>query len=343
MRITAKELAVLLNGTVEGDENVWVSGPSKIEEGKINTLSFLGNSKYEHYAYITESSILLVDRNFTPSQTIKPTLLRVDNVYASVAMLLEQFKTEVNNVNGQSELAMIHAETEIDDSVNIGAFTIVSKNVKIGAGTTIHDQVYLGEDVIIGKQVHIYPGVKIMYQCVIQDYVTIHSNSVIGGDGFGFAPNADGTYSKVAQIGNVIIEEHVEIGANSTIDRGTMGSTMIRKGAKIDNLVMIAHNVEIGENTVIAAQSGIAGSTKIGKNCMIGGQVGFAGHLTIADGTKIQAQSGIAKSIKEPGTALFGSPAIPYGDFQRSHIVFKQLPEMLRRLNELEKRVSDGE
>lgn len=340
MKISAKDLATLLNGTVEGDSEVRVDRPSKIEEGGQGTITFLANPKYEKFAYSTDASILLVDRNFQPTKPVQPTLVRVDNVYECIALLLNKF--------GESQTVVkpsIHAnsflseKSKLSEGVSVGAFSVVSDDSEIGEGTIIGSQVFVGENVKIGKNCKLYPGVKVYRDSVIGDNCTLHANVVIGADGFGFAPQADGSYQKVAQIGNVVLGDWVDVGANSSIDCATMGSTRIGKGVKIDNLVQIAHNVEVGENTVIASQAGIAGSTKIGKNCQIGGQVGFAGHLKIADGSKFQAQSGIAASIEEENGAYFGSPAINYRDYIKSYSVFKKLPELYRLINRMAKKL----
>jgi UDP-3-O-[3-hydroxymyristoyl] glucosamine N-acyltransferase len=338
MQITAQQLAHILGGTVEGDAAVAVSRPAKIEEGENGTISFLANAKYEHYAYTTQSSILLVSNTFAPTQPIAATLIRVEDVYASVAVLLEKFGQKIDNQGIISSSAMVSTTATIGNQVSIGAMTIIEDGAMIGEKTVIFPQVYVGKNVKIGSHTVIFPGVKIYNDCVIGDHCIIHANAIIGSDGFGFAPLEDGTFKKVAQIGNVVIENNVEIGANTTIDRGTMGSTLIKNGVKLDNLIQIAHNVEIGENTVIAAQTGIAGSTKIGKNCMIGGQVGIVGHIKIADKVRIQAQSGIASSIEEVGSAWYGSPAIPYSQYLRAYAVFKQLPDVLKRLMQVEKK-----
>lgn len=337
MQVTAQQLAQLLNGIVEGNPDTTVNRPAKIEEGTSGTISFLANPKYEHYAYTTASSVLLVGNDFVPSQPIAATLIRVEEVYSAVAILLEKFGQKTDNQGVISQKASVHTTVKTGENVAIGDMSVIEEDVFIGENTVVYPQVFIGKNVSIGKNTVLYPGVRIYQDCVIGDNCILHANAVIGSDGFGFAPQSDGTFKKVAQIGNVMIEDNVEIGANTTIDRGTMGSTMIRKGAKIDNLIQIAHNVDIGENTVIAAQTGIAGSTKIGANCMIGGQVGIVGHLQIADKTRIQAQSGVAASIKEPNTAWYGSPAIPYSNYLRSFAVFKQLPDVLKRLANLEK------
>ncbi len=337
MQLSAREIAQLVNGTVEGDSTVLVNRPSKIEEGGAGSITFLATDKYEDFAYTTTASILLVNQSFQPKMPIAATLIRVADVYTSLTFLLEQFGNHVPTQTGIAKTADVHSSVQLGEQVSIGRLTIVEENVSIGEGSCICDQVYIDKNVSIGKNVTLHPGVRILRDSKIGNNCTIHANAVIGSDGFGFAPQENGTYKKIPQTGNVIIEDNVEIGANTTIDRASIGSTLIRAGVKLDNLIHVAHNVEIGENTVIAAQTGIAGSTKIGKNCRIGGQVGFAGHLTIADGTQIQAQSGIASHVKEENTALFGSPAFAYGDYIKSHVIFKKLPELYKRLLNLER------
>ncbi len=339
MQVTAKILATLLNGTVEGNPDVLIYKPSKIEEGEVGTISFLGNPKYESYAYTTNSSVLLVSNTFTPTQHIAATLIRVEDVYASVAILLDRFGAVEKKQAIVSDRASIHSKADIAKGVSIGDFVVIEQGATVGEDSVIYPQVYIGEQVKIGANVTLYPGVRIYKDCEVGDNCIIHANTVIGSDGFGFAPLEDGSYKKVAQIGNVVIEKNVEIGANTAIDRATMGSTIIREGVKLDNLIQIAHNVEIGKNTVIAAQTGVAGSTKLGEQCMIGGQCGFVGHLTVADGTKTQAQTGVASSIKEPNKAWFGYPAIPYNDYLRAFTIFKKLPDLAKRVFEIERKL----
>lgn len=337
MKISAFELSQLLNGTIEGDPSVSVTQPGKIESGKAGEICFLGNPKYEEYAYTTEASILLVNQDFQPKQTVKATLIRVENVYTSLAFLLEKF-SHLNQATPiiVSEKASIHPSVSLGKNVTVGDFAVIEEGATIGDNCLIFSQVYIGKKVSIKENSLIYAGVKIYHDCQIGANCIVQANAVIGSDGFGFAPQADGSYKKIHHVGNVVVEDHVEIGSNTTIDRASIGSTFIRKGVKLDNLIQIAHNVEIGENTVIAAQTGIAGSVKIGKNCRIGGQVGIAGHLTIGDGVQIQAQSGIASNI-EADSKLFGSPAMNYGDFIRSFTIFKKLPDLAKKLNQLEK------
>ncbi len=340
MQITAKTIATLVNGIIEGNESVVITHPAKIEEAGVQSITFLGNAKYEPYIYTTNASVVLVSKTFVPQQPIETTLIRVDDVYASLAVLMNNFNQiqheQNHTISANSE---IHATAAIGEGTHVGAYTVIEKNVNIGNGCRIGSNVYIGKDCKIGKNVILFSGVRIYYDCEIGDNCILHANAVIGSDGFGFAPQPDGTYKKIYQLGNVLIGNDVEIGANSTLDRASMGSTIIHDGVKIDNLVHVAHNVEIGKNTVIAAQTGVAGSTKIGENCMIGGQVGFAGHIKIADGTKIQAQSGIARSIETPNTAVFGSPAIPYTDFIKSYSVFQKLPDLYRKLTQLERKI----
>jgi UDP-3-O-[3-hydroxymyristoyl] glucosamine N-acyltransferase len=341
MKMSAKDLAAFLNAKIEGDPDVEVSHPSKIEEALPGSVSFLGNPKYEPFAYTTQASVLVVAEDFKPQQEIKATMLRVPNVYQSLGTLLSHFERN-GKPTGISTMASIDSTAVINENVAIAAFTSIEKNVKIGSNSVIYNQVFIGHDVIIGNGVTLYPGVKIYAGCNIGDHVTIHANTVIGSDGFGFVME-EGRFKKIPQLGNVVIESNVEIGSNCTVDRATMGSTIIRQGCKLDNLIQIAHNVEIGENTVIASQVGIAGSAKVGARCMIGGQVGISGHIHIPDGTQIQAQSGIMSSKDEPNQKLFGSPAIGYTDFLRSYALFKNLPELENRIRSIEKALRESE
>lgn len=339
MEFSAAEIAALLNGTVEGEPSVKVSSLSKIEEGKAGSLSFLANPLYEQHIYSTNSAVVIVKKDFTPSRPLKSncTLIRVEDPYACFAKLLETYNRIKNNKEGIESPSFIGTDTKYGSKVYIGAFVYIGKNVIIGNNVKLFPGVFIGDNVTIGDNTILFSGVKVYTDCIIGTNCTFHSGVVIGGDGFGFAPNSENNYQKVAQIGNVIIEDHVEIGANTTVDRATLGSTIIRKGVKLDNLIQIAHNVEIGENTVIAAQTGIAGSTKIGKNCMIGGQVGIIGHLTIADNVKIAAQSGIGSNIAQPGSVVQGSPAFSVGDYKRSYVLFRSLPDISNKLAEIEK------
>ncbi|NJN33899.1 MAG: UDP-3-O-(3-hydroxymyristoyl)glucosamine N-acyltransferase [Saprospiraceae bacterium] len=338
MTISAQTLAQMLNGVVEGNPSVSVSRPGKIESGRAGEICFLSNEKYEQFAYSTEASILLVSHDFRPKQALKPTLIRVSNVYESLAFLLEKFSTLNTSVSESiiSERASIDPSVFLGENIAIGDFAVIEKGVSIGQNTRIASQVFIGKNTQIGENCMIHIGVKIYDNAVIGSNCMLHAGVVIGSDGFGFAPQANGSYKKIHHVGNVVIENNVEIGANTTIDRASIGSTIIRQGVKLDNLIQIAHNVEIGENTVVAAQTGISGSTKIGKNCRIGGQVGIVGHITIGDGVQIQAQSGIAASL-ESGAKVYGSPAIGYGNYLRSYAIFKILPDLAKRVLALEK------
>jgi UDP-3-O-[3-hydroxymyristoyl] glucosamine N-acyltransferase len=344
MKVTAAQLAQLLEGSLEGDPAAIIHRPARIEEAREGDFAFLDNVKYEPYAYTTKATVLLVHRSFQPTQPLKPTLIRVDDVRSSLAFLLQKFETE-NNTNGAdvSEQASLHKTAKVGIGTSIGAFTVIEEGAVIGNNCVIYPQVFIGRNARIGDGCRLFPGVRVHFDCVIGDNCTLHANAVIGADGFGFAPQEDGTWKKVPQVGNVVIENDVEVGACTCIDRAAIGSTLIHQGAKLDNLIHIAHNAEIGQNTALAAQVGVAGSTRIGDNCQIGGQVGFAGHLSIADGTRIQAQSGLGSSVEKPNTALFGSPAIGYKDFIRSHVVFKQLPALQKKVLELEKKLKEIE
>lgn len=340
MEFTAQQIAELLQGTVEGNPSEKVSRLSKIEEGTSGSLSFLANPAYTSYIYATDASIVIVNSDFVPEKAIKSTLVRVENAAQSFAKLLEVYNTIKRNKVGIEANSFIDASSTHGSDVYLGAFAYVGKEVKIGNRVKIYPNVYVGDNCVIGDDTTLFPGVKVYSDCIIGKNVTLHSGVVVGGDGFGFQPN-NGSLQKVAQIGNVIIEDMVEVGSNTTIDRATLGSTIIRKGVKLDNLIQIAHNVEIGENTVIAAQTGVAGSTKIGKNCMIGGQVGIVGHIQIADGVKIAAQSGIGASINNPGEILQGSPAFNIGEFKRTYVLFRKLPELEKKIIELQRSLAE--
>lgn len=340
MEFSALELSEFLQGILEGNPDVKVRKPAKIEEGEEGDVCFLSNPKYVKYAYTTKASVLIISESLVFDQPVNPSLIRVKDVYTSFSKILDQYKTMNSTLsNGVEKLSHISASATVGVNVHVGAFSFVGENSSIGINSQIMANVYIGNNVHIGENAIICPGVCILDDCKIGNNCLINGGAVIGSEGFGFAPQEDGTYKKVPQTGNVVIEDNVEIGANTTIDRATLGSTIIRKGAKLDNLIQIAHNVDIGENTVIAAQSGISGSTKIGRNCIVGGQVGIVGHLVIADGTRINAQSGIAKSIKQSGQAFTGSPAFEYNLAMRSQVVFKKLPELMHRISELEQRL----
>jgi UDP-3-O-[3-hydroxymyristoyl] glucosamine N-acyltransferase len=337
MQFTAAQISILLNGKIEGNADATVSSFGKIEEAEEGQLTFLANPKYEEYLYTTQASIAIVNESYELRQEVKPTLIRVADAYTAFAQLLSRYQEmATQQMKGIQQPSYISSTARLGADVFIGAFSYIGENVKIGANTKIFPNCFIGDNVIIGEDCLIHPGVKIYHDCVLNNRVTIHAGTVIGSDGFGFAPQADGSFKKVPQIGNVIIEDNVEIGANTTIDRATMGSTCIKAGAKLDNLIQIAHNVEVGESTVIAAQAGVSGSTKIGKNVMIGGQAGLVGHIQIADGSKINAQSGVSKSMKEPYTAVTGSPAGDYTSALRSQAVFRNLPQLEKRVHELE-------
>ncbi|MHB1921477.1 MAG: UDP-3-O-(3-hydroxymyristoyl)glucosamine N-acyltransferase [Chitinophagaceae bacterium] len=339
MQFNAFQIATWLNGKLEGSPDVKVSSLGKIEEAGAGMVSFIANPKYEEFLYTTQASIIIVNENLAVEKPINPTLIRVKDAYSSFAFLLEKYNQLLSTPpekQGIQQPTYIAPTAVIGENVYVGAFSYIGDQVHIGNNVQIHPGTYLGDQVEIRDDVIIYPGVKIYHNCVIGNRVIIHAGVIIGSDGFGFAPQKDGTYKKVPQIGNVILEDDVEVGANTTIDRATLGSTIIHKGVKLDNLIQIAHNVEIGENTVIAAQSGVSGSTKLGKNCMVGGQVGIVGHIQIADGTKISAQSGVSKSIKTENTTVTGSPAADYINTLKSQAVFRNLPELDKRITELE-------
>ncbi len=341
MEFTAKHISELLNGTIEGDEYVKVNELSKIEEGKAGSISFLSSPKYAAHIYNTLASLVIVNRDFVPEHPISTTLIRVENAYESFAQLLEIFNQIKLDKKGIESPSFISPTAKLGDNCYVGAFTYIGQNAQVGNNVKIYPQVYIGDNVVIGDDTTLYAGVRVYSDCRIGSFCTMHTGTVIGADGFGFTPNSENQYIKVAQIGNVIIEDHVEIGANTSVDRATLGSTIIRKGVKLDNLIQIGHNVEIGENTVIAAQTGIAGSTKIGKDCMIGGQVGIVGHITIADKVKIAAQSGIGSSITTEGEIVQGSPAFNIGDYKRTYVVFRKLPQLEKRIKELEQLIAE--
>lgn len=340
MQFTAAQIAVLINGTIEGNPDAAVDSFGKIEEAAGNQLSFLANPKYEDYLYTTGASIVIINDAYELRQPLKATLIRVPNAYSAFAQLLSHYqKLRNSSLKGIQQPSHVSHSATVGEDVFIGAFSYLAENVQVGRGTRIYPNCYLGEGVKVGDNCVIHPGVRIYYGCVLGNHVVIHAGTVIGSDGFGFAPQPDGSYKKVPQIGNVVIEDNVEIGANATIDRATMGSTYIKSGAKLDNLIQIAHNVEIGHSTVIAAQAGVSGSTKIGNGVMIGGQAGLVGHIQIADGARINAQSGVSKSLKAPNAAVTGSPAYDYTSALRSQALTRNLPEMEKRLKELEEQV----
>jgi UDP-3-O-[3-hydroxymyristoyl] glucosamine N-acyltransferase len=337
MEFTAATIAGFLKGEIEGNPDIKVNTIAKIEEGQTGALSFLANPKYEHYIYDTKSSVVLVNKTFVPSAKIDATLIRVENSYEAFASLLRLVDQSRPRKKGIHPGAVIESTARIGSEVYIGPFSYIGENCVIGDGCSVYPHVYVGDNTILGNNCTLNPGVKIYHDCLLGDGCIIHAGTVIGSDGFGFAPQSDNEYMKIPQLGNVILEDNVEIGANVTIDRATMGSTIIRKGVKLDNLIQIGHNVEIGENSVMAAQTGISGSTKVGKNCMFGGQVGLAGHIKIANGTKIGAQGGILGNVKEENTIIIGSPAIEIRQFMKCSVIFKKLPEMKTKIDSLEK------
>jgi len=336
MKFTASEIAALINGKVDGDPATEVFKLSKIEQGETGSVSFLGNPKYTQYVYTTKASVVIVNEDFMPEHTIPCTLIRVENAYNAFSQMLDAYNQIRQNKTGISKHAYIAENASVGSNCYIAEFVSIGENVVVGNNAKIYPNSTIGDNVIIGEGSIVYSGVKIYSDCMIGSNCTIHAGVVIGADGFGFTPQSDNHYQKVAQIGNVIIEDNVEIGANTTIDRATLGSTIIRKGAKIDNLIQIAHNVEIGENTVIAAQTGLAGSAKVGKNCMIGGQVGIIGHLEIGDNVKIAAQSGISTTV--PANAIMmGSPAFDISLYRKAYVYFRNLPKLANRVSDLEK------
>jgi UDP-3-O-[3-hydroxymyristoyl] glucosamine N-acyltransferase len=340
MQFTAAQIAMLISGTVEGDANSAVSSFAKIEEAQNGQLAFLANPKYEDYLYTTKASVIIINEAQQLKQAVGGTLIRVPDAYTAFATLLSKYQEMITQqMAGIQEPSYISKTATLGQNVFIGAFSYIGEKVTLGNNVKIFPQAFIGDNVKIGDNTIIYPGAKIYHDCVIGKNVTVHAGTVVGSDGFGFAPQADGSFKKVPQIGNVIVEDFVEIGSNATIDRATMGSTVIKSGAKLDNLIQIAHNVEVGNNTVIAAQAGVSGSTKLGNNVMIGGQAGIVGHLTIADGARINAQSGVSKSIKTPNTAVTGSPAFDYTSTLRSQAISRNLPDMEKRIKELEKLV----
>lgn len=336
MKFTAEQIAGILEGEVVGDPNTSVSRLSKIEEGTEGSLTFLSNPKYLNYIYSTQASITIVNETFEPESPITTTLIKVKDAYASFTKLLEFYNEVKRNKSGIEQLSVISENVKYGDNLYLGSFSYIGQNVVIGTNVKIYPNSFIGDNVVIGNNVTIFAGVNIYSETIIGNDCVIHSGVVIGSDGFGFAPRPDGTFDKIPQIGNVILEDGVDVGANTTIDRATLGSTIIRKGVKLDNQIQIAHNVEIGENTVIAAQTGIAGSSKVGKNSMLGGQVGIVGHLAIGDNVRIQAQSGVTRNVKDD-EVIQGTPAFTYNDFNKSYVYFKKLPQLVAEIEELKK------
>ena len=339
MQFTAEMIAGMLNGEIVGDKNATVSTVSSIDGGKAGSLAYLTNPKYEQYIYTTEASIVLVDKTFEPKEELKTTLIKVENVGECVLNLLEMYNATRPQKSGISKMASINEAASVGEGCYIGDFAVVERGAKLGNKVQIYPQCYIGDNVEIGEGTKLYPGVKVYEGCKIGRNCIIHAGAVIGADGFGFAPKADGTFAKIPQLGNVIIEDNVEIGANTCVDRAKTDSTIVRSGVKLDNLIQVGHNVQIGSNTVMSAQVGIAGTTKIGSNCFVGGQVGFADHIVVGNGCKIGSQSGIDKGVAD-GETRFGSPALPGIQYHRSFAVFRNLPEMATKLRELEKRIN---
>ncbi len=338
MKFTATQIAGILEGEIEGNPQTAVHKLSKIEEGEKGSLTFLANPKYTSFIYSTKASITIVNRDFVPDQAISTTLIKVEDAYKSFSKLLEYYNQVKNNKVGVENPSYVSESASYGSGFYLGAFSYLGDNVNIGKEVKVYPNVYIGDNVTIGDNVIVFAGAKIYSESQIGEGCVIHSGAIIGADGFGFTPNEKGEYTKVPQTGNVILEANVDVGAGTTIDRATLGSTVLRKGVKLDNQIQIAHNVEIGEHTAIAAQTGIAGSTKIGKHCLIGGQVGIVGHITIGDRVRIQAQSGIGRNVKDD-EVIQGSPALNYGDYNKSYVHFKNLPKIVNRISEIEKKI----
>ena len=341
MEFSAQQIADFLNGEVIGDKDIKVNNFSKIEEGKPHTITFLANPKYTHYIYETEADIVLVSKACVPDREVKATIIKVDDAYQAISRLLTLAQNAKPSKTGISPKADIAESAVVGQDVFVGAFASIGEHCKIGNNVKIYQNVQIADYVVIGDNTVIYPNVSVYDHCIIGADNIIHAGAVIGADGFGFAPDQQGHYDKIPQIGNVVVGDNVEIGANTTIDRATMGSTVVGNGVKIDNLVQIAHNVEIGDHTAIAAQSGIAGSTKVGKKCVFGGQVGITGHISIADGTILGAKTGVSGNIKEPNKVWIGAPAMPLNTFRRSSVIIRQLPELIQRLYDTERKLNE--
>lgn len=339
MKFTAQQIADILEGDVVGNSGIQVSKLSKIEEGVAGSLTFLANPKYTPHIYTTKASITIVNRTFKPENSIETTLIKVEDAYVAFSKILEYYNLVKINKSGIEQPSFISESSKYGENIYIGAFSYIGNNVVLGDNVKIFPNSYVGDNVTIGDNSILFAGAKIYSDCIIGTNCVINSGAIIGADGFGFAPNGNGTYSKIPQTGNVILENNVDVGAATTIDRATLGSTIIRSGVKLDNQIQIGHNVEVGKNTVIAAQSGIAGSSKIGENCQIGGQVGIAGHITIGDNVRIQAQSGIGRNVKD-NEVLQGSPALTLSDYNKSYVHFKNLPKIIKNINDLEKKVN---
>ncbi|HKL71144.1 MAG TPA: UDP-3-O-(3-hydroxymyristoyl)glucosamine N-acyltransferase [Marinilabiliaceae bacterium] len=343
MEFTAKQISELIQGTIEGDPDVIVRNVSKIEEGGPSTLTFLANPKYASYIYTTNASVVIVNNTFKAEQPVNATLIRVEDAYNALAKLLQMYQASLPKKSGIEQPSFVDKTATLGDFVYVGAFAYVGEKVKLADKVQIFPQAYVGDGVSIGENTIVYAGAKIYQGCKIGANCVIHAGAIIGSDGFGFAPGADGQFEKIPQIGNVVLEDFVEIGSNTTIDRATMGSTIIRKGTKLDNLIQVAHNVEIGENSVLAAQTGIAGSVKIGNNVMFGGQVGISGHITIANGVKLAAQSGVSKSIVKEGSVQMGAPSFDAMQYNKAYVVFRKLPDIYSRIGAIEKQLKEKE
>ena len=343
MKFKVGGIAALIGATVEGDPETIVTSLGKIEEGKSGDLTFFANPKYEPWLYTTAASAVIIPKDFQPKHTISATLLRSADPYSAFTALLKQASAMLQNKQGIEQPSFIHPTAQVGEGVYIGAFAYIGAGAKVGKGAKIYPNAYIGDQCVVGDGSVMHPNSALYFGCQVGANCIVHAGAIIGSDGFGFAPQPDGSFDKIPQTGIVRLEDNVEVGANTTIDRATLGETVIRKGVKLDNLIQIAHNVEIGENTVIAAQTGISGSTKLGKNCMVGGQVGIVGHLRLADRTSVGAQSGLSKSVTEPGKAFRGSPAQDYKQQLRSEVLFRNLEEMAKRISELEKKLSTRE
>ncbi|MDA3891285.1 MAG: UDP-3-O-(3-hydroxymyristoyl)glucosamine N-acyltransferase [Salinivirgaceae bacterium] len=342
MEFSANQIAEFLKGRVEGDGEVKVSDVAKIEDGKSGTLAFLANPKYTPHIYNTNSSAVLVNNDFKPEKDVTATLIYVDNAYEAFATLLEMVAESMYEVKmGIEQPSHIHESCKYEEGLYVGAFAYIGKNVTLGKNVKIYPQVYVGDNVTIGDNTILYAGAKVYHDCILGKHVTIHSGAIIGSDGFGFAPTDTANYKKIPQIGNAILEDYVEVGGNTTVDRATMGSTILRKGVKLDNLIQIAHNVEVGESTVMAAQSGIAGSSKVGRNCMVGGQVAITGHITVADDVKLAGKSGVSGNIRKVGAIQMGAPSFDIRDFNKSYVYFRKLPLLNDKISALEKELAE--
>ncbi len=340
MQFTAQQISDIIQGSVEGDAGVAVFEMSKIEEAEAGSISFLANPKYEVYLYSSRASVIIINEDLQVKKPVQATLIRVKNAYTAISILLEAYNKLRTDKKGVEDPSFIHPTASVGKDVYIGAFSYIGAGATVGDGSKIYPHSYVGDQARVGENCIIYPGAKIYHDCVLGNGVIVHSGAVIGSDGFGFAPQEDGSYKKISQIGNVVIADHVEVGANTTIDRATLGSTRIQKGVKLDNLIQLAHNVDIGENTVIAAQTGVSGSTKIGEQVVLGGQVGVAGHISIARGSQVQAQSGINRSIAEEGKKWAGTPAVNYTTQMRVQVTMQRLPALEKRIAELEKLIN---